>query len=362
MFRFFDASVEKEVITATGDADPAVRLAALETLGRIGSSASVPVLVKTAAGDASDTQKAAKTALARVSGPGSDTAISKLAAEGDAKSRAVAIGALAARNDRASLPALLKYAAESDHAVSAAACAALGKLGTDNEIEGLARLALAGTPPGADAALQEVVGRARDKSAAAGKLIALVKTAQPQQMALLLETLTVLGGNDALAAISQSAASSNDEVKDAAIRALASWPDFAAVKPLLAIAADSNAKRAHSILAIQGVLRLAGSSDKEPAAARVDAALAAMNAATRDEDKKLALSALASVPDAKAANAIRPFLSDPQFKAEAGQAGLTLAEALLKSDKQAAKHLAQAVKDEDVSPELRARADAVLKK
>jgi hypothetical protein len=285
-----------------------------------------------------------------------------MAGEGDPKSRAVAINALAGRNDQSAAPALLKYAAESDPEVSAAACAALAKLGTDSELEGLIQLVLGGKTPCADAALQAVASRATDKAAAAQKLIALTKTAEPRQLVPLFEVLTMLGGKEALVAVSSFAASSNVEVKDAAVRAVANWPDFLATKSLLVIAFDPHVKRVHSVLAIQGIARLVKSSDKEPAAARVDAALAAMKAAPRDEEKKLLLSALASVPDRKAAEAIRSYLSDPKLQQEAGLAALNLAESLRKPDRPVAKELAQAVKQAGLSDDLTRRADAILKK
>jgi hypothetical protein len=246
--------------------------------------------------------------------------------------------------------------------VSAAACAALAKLGTDNELDGLIQLVLAGKTPCAAAALQAVASRATDKSAAAQKVIARTQTAGPQQLALLFDVLALLGGKEALVAVSTSAASSNEEVKDAAIRALADWPDFLATRSLLVIAYDPHVKRVHSVLAIQGVARLVKSSEKEPAAARVDAALAAMKAAPRDEEKKLLLSALASVPDQKAAEAIKPYLGDPKFQKEAGLAAMNLAESLRKSDRPVAKELAQAVKDAGLTEDLTRRADAILKK
>jgi HEAT repeat protein len=360
--RLLDASAEKQVIAVAADPDETVRLAAIETLGQIGGAASVPVLMKAATQNESAAQKAAAASLAKLSGTGANDALSGLAAQGDTKSRAAAINALAQRHTQAALPALLQYAAESDRAISSAACAALGKMGTDNELDGLVRLALAGKTPGADAALQAVAGRARDKSAVAAKLIAQARTARPEQLGSIFDILAMLGGNEALTAMSQSASSASEEVKDAAIRALANWPDFAAAKPLLAIASDPNAKRVHNVLAIQGVTRLVKVSEKEPAAARLDAALAAMNAARRDEEKKLVLSALASVPHAKAAEAIKPFLNDPNLKTEAGLAGATLAQALVKTDKPAARDLAQALKDANLSAETSRKADAILKK
>jgi HEAT repeat protein len=362
VLRALDASAEKEIIAAAGDSQEMVRLAALERLGQIGSAACIPMLFQAATAGSASAQKAAVAALARVPDPSAGSAIAKLAEQGEPKSRVAAISALARRNDQTALPVLLKYAGESDPEVSAAACAALAKLGTDNELDGLIQLVLAGKTPGATAALQAVATRGHDKSAAAQKIIALTQTAPPQQLAILFEILSLLGGNEALTAVSISAGSSNAEVKDAAIRALANWPDFPATQPLLVIAADPHTTRVHNVLAVQAVARLVKSSDKAPSAARLKAALAAMNLAARDEEKKLVLSALASVPDRTAGEAIKPFLGVPKYQQEAGLAAVTLAEALRKTDKLAAKDLAQAVKNAGVSDEVTRRADAILKK
>jgi hypothetical protein len=68
------------------------------------------------------------------------------------------------------------------------------------------------------------------------------------------------------------------------------------------------------------------------------------------------------VPDSKAAEAIKPFLGVPKYQQEAGLAALTLADALRKTDKPAAKDLAQAVKTAGISDEITRKADAILKK
>jgi hypothetical protein len=350
------------VIAATADPEEMVQLAALERLGQIGSAASIPVLFKAATAGSSGAQKIAALALERIPDAGAGAAIAKLAGEGNAGSRAVAINALAGRYDQSAAPVLLKYAAESDPEVSAAACAALAKLGTDNELQGLIELMLAGKTPCAVAALQAVASRTTDKTAAVQKLVAQAQTAQPGQLAPIFDVLAMLGGKEALVTVSTAAASGNAEVKDAAIRALANWPDFLATQSLLVIATDPHTTRVHNALAVQAVARLVKSSEKEPAADRLKAALAAMNAAARDEEKKLVLSAVASVTDKSAGEAIKPFLSAPKYQKEAGLAALNLAEALRKPDRRAAKDLAQAVKDAGISDDLNRRADAILKK
>ena len=66
------------------------------------------------------------------------------------------------------------------------------------------------------------------------------------------------------------------------------------------------------------------------------------------------------MPDKRAADAIKPYLSDPKFRKEAGLAAMTLAEALRRSDRPAARELAQAVRDAGLSDDLNRRADAIL--
>lgn len=355
-----DAEAEMSVQTAASDADEAVRLAALETLGRIGGLSSVPVLIQAAAEGNASAQKAAATALARLSGHGVEAALVQQAGEGELKKRGAALQALADRHDASALPAIWKLV--SDPAVSSAALAALAKVGADPEIQPLAKLVLAGNNPGADAALQSVAARVTDQAGAVARLIALVDSAPSQRVGVLFETLAVLGGDEALAAVTKAAASPSDEVKDAALRSMAAWSDFAATKPLLAIAKDPNVKRVHNVLALQGVARLVQSADKGAPGERVDAALAALNAAQRPEEKKLALSALASVVNRKAAEAMKPLLSDPVLQNEAGLAAVSLAESLVRPDRSAAKSLAQAIKNAGASANVLRRAEVVLAK
>ena len=361
VMQVLEPSAEKQVIEAAADSDERVRLAAMEALGRMGSAAGVPVLLKVAASDARPDKAVAEGALARISGAGAVAALEQAAASSEAAARAAAINALAARKHATALPAMLKYAGEPDATVQKAALAALRQMGTENEFDTLAKLALQLKSSEAFAALEAIANRVKDKPAAARRLLTLGAT-DDQALGSLLDVLSVLGGNEALAAVSRLAASSNAEIQQNAVRALGNWPDYAATKTLLDIAANPKTEPTSCILAIQGIVRLVKSAENVPAQTRLDAALAAMGAARRDEEKKLVLSALATVPDAKAAAVLKPMLSDAKFQAEAGLAGVALAELLLSTDKAAAKELAQAVKAAGLSREITRRANSVLNK
>jgi hypothetical protein len=117
-----------------------------------------------------------------------------------------------------------------------------------------------------------------------------------------------------------------------------------------------------NVLAIRGIARLVESDDKPPAASRVEAAVAALKAARRADERKLALTALASVQEGKAAEALRGYLTDPDLQEDAGTAALTLAERLRRSQADAARQLVQAVREANISDELNKKADSLLKK
>ncbi len=66
-------------------------------------------------------------------------------------------------------------------------------------------------------------------------MIALTHSAEPQQLPPLFDILAMLGGKEALTTLSIAAGNSNEVVQDAAVRALANWPDFSATKALLVV-------------------------------------------------------------------------------------------------------------------------------
>ena len=353
-----DTSAEKQVIEAVDDTNEIGRRAALEALGRIGGAASVPVLIKAALDDSKPGKTAAEAALARLPGDAAAASLQQAAGDGDAKSRVVAINVLSTRRHFQAIPEMFKYAAETDPSVRKAAYSALRNMSSDGEIERLAMLVLAGKTE-AGPALEAAAQHAVDKPAAVKKLVILASKDETK-LAALAEPLSALGGDEALAVFEKLTASSNADIQNDAVRALGNWPDFAAAKPLLAIAENKEAKLNQYVLAMQGIVRLVKSVETETPDKRVELALAAMNAAKRDAEKKLALSALASVPHRKAAAALKPLLNDPALKKEACAAAISLAESLVRPDKRTAKDLATAIQAATEDQDILRRAARVL--
>ncbi len=352
---------EKIVIGCATEKGEAIRVAALERLSDIGTAASVPVLINAAANGSELEKAAAVASLGRVNGSGAGQAIVRQTGQGNTAMRVVAIIALAARVEKSALPSLLAYAGDADAEISKAALGSIGKIGGDESLDGLVKLVLAGKA-GAKDALQSVANRSTNKSVVGRKLAAQAQTASGAQLACLLDVMSLVGGTEALNAVAKCAMANNDEVKDAGIRALCQWRGFAAIAPLLNIASAPGVKLTHQVLAILAVCRLVKIEEGEPVQARVDAALAALKAAGRDQERKQAISALSSIRGRKAADAIIKLLADPSVKADAAHGALTLANALRKPDRGSAKKLAEAVKKANISPDLNKKADESLNK
>ncbi|MBI5388049.1 MAG: HEAT repeat domain-containing protein [Verrucomicrobia bacterium] len=353
-----DASAEPQVIAATADADESVRRAALESLGRIGSAASVPVLLAAATEDAKPGKSTAEAALRTIPGNAAAAVIEAAASQGEAKLRVAALNALGGRKQTSALPTLFHYTTDADSAVRKAAYSALRSMAADAEIEPLAKLVLTGKAEAA-AALEAAAQRANDKPAAVKTLLALAGS-DDKTLAALLEPLAVLGGDDALAAVVKLTKNADADTQDEAVRALGSWTDIAAARPLLDLASSPDAKPNQHLLALQGLMRLVKSVETEPTSRRADLAITAMKSARDDGEKKLVLSGLGAVPHRKTADAIKPFLTDAALKKEACAAGISLAEALVRTDRNNAKALATAVKDATTDQGIQRRVERVL--
>ena len=358
VLNILDASAENVAAEAAKDADGSVRMAAIDALGRMGGALSVPILFTLAASDVRGEKSAAETALSRINGAGAGATIEHAASAGDSKTRVMAMNVLVSRKQISAMPVVLRGAEDADEAVRQAAFSALGRLAGDADVDALVNLASKGNAADAYAAINAAAQRAQDKPAAAKKLLAFAKDEATQTA--LINAWSALGGAEGLSVVTRLAASANADTCETAIKTLGNWPDISAAKPLLALAADTTLKDDLHRQALQAIARLVKSSENEPAESLADAVLAAMRSARQDDETKLVLSALAFVPHPKAVEALKPMLASPQFKAEAGQAGIALAELLVKTNKAAGKELAQAVKEANVSPEITRRANRVL--
>jgi len=310
-----------------------VRTASILALVKLGDASAVPLLVKAGSDGDAEVAEAARAVLAALPGKEVDAAILKLSDAAEAGSRRAAIDAIGQRRVAGAVPALVNAAADPDPTIRHSALRALGEMAELNDLSALAELLVKAKGADEVAAVEEALGSASakipDKDAAAEKLLAAWPQAEGESKVALVRVLGRIGGAKALETVRAAVADGREQVRDAALRALADWPDAAALTELARLAKTSQ-DRKYKVLALRGWIRLLGQSDL-PAASKLAMCREALASADRDEEKKLVLGALGQVPTAGALALVVPYVDNPVTSSEAAAAAVAIAAKLVEA-------------------------------
>ncbi len=323
-----EAAAKPSVASLIKSADENVRLAALRALAKLGDAADVTMLAQLAASDKGETGKAARDTLARLSGEPVNAKMVQIFTSSTPEVRAVLASSLAARRAPNAASAMLAAAEKGAPTERIEAIKAVGVLGDEKVVPNLVTLiAKAPTDDFRNAtagALRDIIdNRTQDKAAAGASLAAGMVTADVLGKRALLTLMKNAGGDAALNAVKAATKDENADVQDAAVRALVAWPDKAAVPILTELAANTPKANYHA-LALQGVVRLAGTADYTTEE-RMKILQDVIANAKRVEEKRAALAGLGKVPDASALTIIVPLLDNADLREEASLAAITAA-------------------------------------
>jgi len=325
------------------NAEKPVRIAAIRALPEIGH-ASAPagllrkheaagVLVELLADADSEVSKAAQEAFAALPGQQADVAVMAMLNSSDTSRRLNAIELLGRRRMTTSIPALLKAADDADPKVRPAAIKMVGELGGPDQLPALLDLLLdLKESPDLDAAEQAliaVLAKVDDPQSHTAKFTSLLAQAEAAQKSALLRVLGVVGGTNALRAVRAAVDDADAQVSAAAIRALCAWKTADAAPDLLVLAKTSP-NSSHKTAALRGYIGLVRdeslSTEEKMAMCKEAAALI-----QRNQEKKLLLGVLATVPAAEALSMAMAHLDDPATKDEASFAVVAISEKIVQA-------------------------------
>jgi HEAT repeat protein len=279
------------------DAPVAVRLAALGGLARIGDASSVAAVLGLVAGGDAALAAASVAAAGEIQGPGVDEAIVAALARARGSELASLLAVVGRRRITAAGPQIAAAVGDPDPAVRAAAIAALGATA---DLEGLGVLVTRALTPGGDAdgavaALRAAAVRMPDREACARRLAAAVRAAGSDAARVaVLDILGEMGGEQALDAVADAAASDDEALRDAGTRLLGAWMTADAAAPLLRLA-ESLPDGKYRTRAFRGSLRVARQLVKEDAE-RLAMCRKALALVRSPDDRRQVLEALRLVP------------------------------------------------------------------
>jgi len=338
-----DPAALDAVKKAAKNSEVEVRKAALAAIGKIGAASSVDFLAN-AAESATDAEerKIAVNSLTMLRGRNVDDAIVKNMQKARGPLRAELIGVLSERNAAGAVAPLLTEAGGEDSKVRRAAFKALGKLAGRNDLPPLLSLLvdIKGRSGRRDAE-RAVVAAARripDANEQADAVVRKLRRAERVEVrASLLRVLGGIGNDEALDALRTALEDADAQVRDAAVRTLATWPNAAAAQTLLGIYRDSKS-RVHRILSLRGLVRLlSAAAEKYPPGRAVQIYRRAIDTADAEQEKKLILSGLSNVAHIHALEMALASLADEAVRSEAALAAVKIALAIAPDNQNAAK-------------------------
>jgi len=319
-----DESAAAIVIAAMDDKDPAVAAAAIQAAAKLGSGNVLGLMCDRLKSADAAVVAAAKGVLTGIQADGLEQALTAAFAGASPAGKAAVLDLLAARGSKGSSKVAFDALAETDPAVHAAAVRALAALAGPADLDRLMTLMLSPDDQGLASAAQGIVVTLCRKGPGAKPLLDALAKAQPKQAAVLLDSLSRLGGADALAAVMKQAESSDAETKDTAVRAMTNWQGGEAMEPLAALAARTD-NNVHRVLAIRGIVRLAGrEADAHPAEA-VAALSKALAAAQQPAEKNQVIGALGGIRTIESLKLVTGQLDDDATRESAAAAAVKIA-------------------------------------
>ena len=287
----------------------------------------MPLLLTGAASSARPIQDAARQSLQLLPGPEVDRALAEAINQPEAKTRAEAARALAARHVVAATGALLQAAADPDGSVRTESLKALGAVASTATLAPLAAVLVktedTGTRAEAAEAMVSIANRHDDLEARSAPILQALQTAGGPAHLTLLNVLGRIGGQQSLVAVRAAAQDQDPKVRDAALRALAEWPDATAAADLLGVVKTST-NQTHQVLAFRAYVRVCRLRTARPAAETASLLAAGLAVAKRPDQKREALGGLAEVRDLLALQTVEPYLDDPSVKEEAASAAVRI--------------------------------------
>jgi HEAT repeat protein len=354
-----DAAARSAILKMRDSKNETVRIAAADALSALASPDDIPALVKLAATGSDAEKLAARNTLRKLKGDKMDAAMIAAMKDADAKAKVELIDALTDRNVTTAAPVIIKDAEDADSGVRLAVLNAMRSLGDESHAPVLVKRMKSAEDKKerVKAALAMLSVCRREKAKCAAAVIAGFDGADTATRVLLIRVLTEAGGTKSLDQIVASLKADDKNVSTAALRALAGWPDRAASPHLKVLARDVKNLRTH-IMAMRGIVRLAGPTGSLPA--DLAALGEAMKLATRKEEKVLVLGMLGTIPTAESLTMVTASLDQAELAEDACFAAVLIGEKISKDHKDQAKTAMQKVSKTAKNEKTRARAAKVL--
>jgi len=315
------ADARPHVLRYAKQSKGAVQEAAIMAMAKLGTIDDLPWLIETTGLE----KPVGETAYAALVGFGAIDTNAALIKHLDTQQGGQLISVIKALGDRGANDAtakLLFLARDQDDKVRRAAFTALGQVINTSQVDDLIDLLVSPASPGdvgaIGAAVEAASSRMRDKSACTNAVLKRIDNATSASVVAMLRVLPTLGDKAALPAIRARVSAKDEQVRDAAVRALIAWRNGDAAKDLLQVVKSSDSK-AHRVLSLRRYIEVTNGGKQ---------LAEAMQLTERPDEKRMVLGKLPN--EAVSVTVVAGVLEDKSIQREAIDALIRVAEKLKK--------------------------------
>lgn len=318
-----DSAVLPIVLKAAASPSKDMRTTAINSLVRIGNVSCVPVLLETATGQDAQLEQAATEAIIRLPDKAVDVDVVTRLSQAKGKMRRVLIDVAGQRQIGQALPVVVSSLKDRDAGIRGAAVRTIGIIGQTPQTGDLVQL-LQETQDSRDrgaikTALLAICGR--DGLKCLSYVRPLTQSRDSELHVIGLNALSIMGGPEALGAVTSAMKNAAPAVQEEAVRILSTWPnkwpeDDEAGQALFALASSAE-KMSHQVLGLRGYLQfLRGNKalNNEQKVAMVKRVLAHTK---RPEERRQAIAVLGEAPSAGALDLLVTLAEDSSVAEEA---------------------------------------------
>lgn len=362
-----DLAARDAVVAVLGSPEPSVRVAALTALGVLGDASVVPVLVEAAKSSDEAVQRAARESLVALRHGDVVAALVTHIPKSDPAAQVEIVRTLTARNERSAVKDLIALAQSDAASTRKAALQAIANLAESTHLAALVDLLVmtkdASAIQDVQGAVESVAERiSADRNLDVTPLVKALGTPDPGTRSALLQVSALFAHERIREAFRAALKDQNERIRVAAARALCSTRDPELLPDLLELARVTKDPDIKS-MAITGYVRLV--SDERTGfdvGKRAELLEQVFALASRAQEKKAVLSALAEVADPRSLRIAEQAAREPDVRREAEVACLQAATALAGSNFELAERALNKLAAEAAEAIVRTNAQSVLKR
>ncbi len=359
-----ETSARNTVLKAVKHKNESVRIAALNSISKIGNESDVDLLIRAASGKKGIERDAARRSLYLLPGTSVDEKIIAEIPKADTNTKVELVRSLGSRNVLTAVKTLIKTAADQERSVRRESMKALAIVAAPENMNEVIQLLIKedknDVRKEAEKSIVAIAKKIQAEDQRAGPVLEVLPSIdKTESKGSLIKVLGQIGDKTALPVLKEYLSDKNSDFQEAAIHALSAWYDAGPADDLFEVAKTTD-NETNKILALRGYVTLLLIKNDRTDNESLGLYFKAMGLAENISEKRLVLSGFATLRSMEALETTSGYLGDIQIQPEAEAAVFRIANRIKDPDKEKVKEILNKILKNTKNSNLRSRVERKL--